>query len=165
MIFFDTLLFSVKVVAEAGLGFSRGRLSMRGWSLRLCARSSSSLLLLGTITIILDHLVVILSSGSCSMLVLYLKVLALLTFATELKFELLRLLLNFANYYASARSCRFSARLTIGSIEDTHFLDWSVMASNLLWVRQLTCTVDLFLLQIAIVEACWISVEPGLLLL
>ena len=40
------------------------------------------------------------------------------------------------------------------------------MASNLLRVRQLTCTVDLFLLQIAIVEACWIiSAEPGLLLL
>ena len=89
--------------------------------MRLCARSS--LLLLGTITIILHHLVVILSSGSYSVLVRYLKVLALLTFATELKFELLRLLLNFANYYASARSCHVSARLTIGSIEDTHFLD------------------------------------------
>jgi len=40
------------------------------------------------------------------------------------------------------------------------------MASNLLRVRQLTCTVDLFLLQISIVESLIVvSSEPSLRLL
>ena len=42
------------------------------------------------------------------------------------------------------------------------------MASNLLRLRQLTCTVYLFLLEIAIVEAAWLNIvsgEPGRLFL
>jgi len=111
------MMFDVELVAEAWLGFGRGGLAMRSRSLGLLARlcgiflgSCGHKFCLMMLTIVLP---------GC----LHLKVLALLAFATELKFELLALLLNFADYYASTRSRHISTRLTIGSIEDTHFLD------------------------------------------